>query len=196
MDQTAEPKRRRPASRSEGVIAIVALLAAAALTTRAWTQSPPAATGLAGTWELAIPDAEAHARIDRAIEHAVAGLPPIIDDIAAGQLRSRTPLSREVDVALTDARIVVTFDNARYDTAPGTSQSVPMAGDPHEMVDVIQQAGAGRLRQTFSTSRGRRFNTFSISEDGATLSLEVSIQSDRLPHELRFILPYRRRVSG
>lgn len=182
-----------------GLLGLAALVLAGALSTSAWTQDPPPVDSevrrLAGSWELAISDADAQARINRGIDQAVDAMPPIVDMIAAGQLRGRTPISRRIEIALNRIRIMVRFDAATYDTAPGMPDTCPMVGNPGETVQVVQHVVDGDLQQVFTTPQGRRWNTFVLSEDGESLTFSVVVQSERLPAAMRFSLPYRR-VSG
>jgi hypothetical protein len=193
--ESVSPTESRAA---RALLAVLAIVAAAALSTRAWTQEPvdASASSIGGSWDLAIPEADARERINRAIAQAVDGLPPIIDEIAAGQLRGRILLSSSINIALTASRIAVRFDNALYDSTPGTSSECPMAGNPDETVQFVQHLRGGHLEQIFSTPNGRRWNTFVVSGDGSALTLRVVVQSDRLPAALRFELPYRRVASN
>jgi hypothetical protein len=173
-----------------------ALVFAAALSTTAWTQAPApvdaALVRAVGTWELAITEAEARARMDRGIAQGVDGLPPIVDGIAAGRLRENISLSQRIEIALSPTRIGVRFDNSAYDTAPGETEVYPLTTGSAETIDVVQHITEGRLQQVFTTPQGRRWNTFSISADGNTLNLDVVVQSDRLPAPVRYTLQYRR----
>ncbi len=164
------------------------------LTLPVFTQVPDAgdAAGVNGTWQLALTDAQAHARIERGISEGVSGMPPIVDAIAAGQLRGRLTISHSLDITVTGDRIVVRFDAATYDTRIGERTTCPMAGSPSETIEAIQHFADGRLQQVFSTPNGRRWNTFVPSEDGHQVLLEVVVQSDRLPSRIRYALPYTR----
>lgn len=147
---------------------------------------------VSGQWQLAIEQSEARSRIERGIARATANMPPLVDAIAARTLRERTPLSRTLEIDATAARLAVRFDHSFYDTRPGHPRTVPVPEDPSTSMEVVQHFRDGRLEQIFTTSQGRRWNTFTLSEDGRTLTLEAVIQSSRLPAPVRFTIPYRR----
>lgn len=148
----------------------------------------PADVPVEGEWRLAISEEEARSRIERGIAAATEGLPPIADGIAARMLRERTPPIERVHVATTPSRIVVQLDQRRYESAPGMPQSRQSGED---RIQVVQHFREGALEQVFETPRGTRWNTFRVGDGGDTMTLEVVIESSRLPEALRFSLPYR-----
>ncbi len=50
----------------------------------------------------------------------------------------------------------------------------------------------GRLEQRFQAEDGRRVNLYSVSADGNTLTMNVTITSPRLPSPLTYKLVYNR----
>ncbi|MDQ3034548.1 MAG: hypothetical protein M3Y87_19220 [Myxococcota bacterium] len=119
-------------------------------------------------------------------------MPPLVDSIAAGRLRDRTPVSREIEIAATPERVSVEFDTSQYTTTPGHPRTVRVPGTDGDTMQVVQHFRDGRLEQVFTTPEGRRWSTFTPSADGSTLTLQAVIQSSRLPAPVRFSIPYRR----
>lgn len=150
------------------------------------------ATALTGTWTLAVSEESARASIEEGIAAAVAGLPPLVDSLAASQLRARLVVSRTVVLSVTEARIAARFPHATFDTVPGVPATVPVPGDTSETMEVVQLLRGGRLEQIFTTPGGRRWSTFTPASDGSRLTLDAVVHSDRLTTDVRFRLPYRR----
>lgn len=175
-------------------IAFMCLLFAVAWPRSAQTQAAgdaALATTLTGTWNLAISWSAAQALLDAGIATAVAGLPPLVDGVAASQLRERTPISRRIVLSVTASRIEARFVHATFTSTPGlpTPVPVPGSGDTMEMVQLLRD---GSLEQIFTTEGGRRWSTFTPNADGSRLSLSAVIHSDRLSADVRFRLPYQR----
>lgn len=181
---------------------VPALLAAACVTllgVMVWpapaatqTSDEALATTLTGTWNLAISEDAARAAIEEGITASVASLPPLIDTIAANQLRERTILSRSITLSVTATRIESRFSHATFSSAPGMPVRVPVPGAAGETMEMTQLLRGGALEQIFTTDSGRRWSTFTPSADGARLTLSAVVHSERLTTDLRFRLPYRR----
>lgn len=190
----------RPARSTAGLLLVPTGLA---LCVAAWpglgrTQSgdgwdPALAAALTGEWTLAVSEEAAQASVEAGIAAAVASLPPLVDGMAASQLRARLVVSRTITLTVAADRIQARFVHASFDTAPGMPATVPVPGDSSETMEIVQLLRAGRLEQIFTTAGGRRWSTFTPSEDGARLTLDAVVHSERLPTDVRFRIPYRRR---
>ncbi|WP_157070377.1 hypothetical protein [Sandaracinus amylolyticus] len=167
----------------------IALLASAQAQPTTAPSTPPT---LDGEWVLAVSEDQARQRLDRAIETATDGMPPIADGMAASALRERTPIIARVVISSSPQRIRVHLDERRYETAPGHPEAAPTASTSEDRVRVVHHFREGALEQVFTTERGRRWNTFRLGEDGRTMTLSVVVQSSSLPAPVRFSLPYRR----
>jgi hypothetical protein len=188
---------RRP-SRLAPLAALSALAAAASVGTpseartqaEAWDEA--LAASVRGRWTLAISEADARRAVEDGIAAAVADLPAIVDSIAARELRARIVVSPRVTLALGSDRIEAHFAHASFRSAPGVPVRTAVPGDPATSMEVVQLLRGGRLEQVFTTDGGRRWTTFTPSTDGARLTLDSVIRSERLPTDVRFRLPYRR----
>lgn len=147
---------------------------------------------LTGTWTLAISREQAQARIETGIAAAVAGMPPIVDGVAAGRLRERTPISPQIVIAVSATEIRAQFVHATFTSAPGASVRVPVPGAAGETMEMVQVLRDGRLDQVFTTEEGRRWSSITPNEDGTRMTLSAVIHSERLTTDVRFSLPYRR----
>jgi hypothetical protein len=59
-------------------------------------------------------------------------------------------------------------------------------------VQVSYSLQRGRLRERLDASEGFSTNIYRLSEDGSTLSLRSTMESDRLPAPITFTLRFRR----
>jgi hypothetical protein len=191
-------RRSRPASTMAPLIVfVVALAGLGARPAPARTQSEGAwdaalAASLSGTWTLAVSASEARASLDQGIAAATASLPPVVDSLAASQLRARLVISPSITLSVTPARIEARLGHATFDSVPGVAATVPVPSDTSTTMQVVQLLRAGRLEQVFTTDGGRRWSTFTPSADGTRLTLDAIVRSERLPTDVRFSIPYRR----
>ena len=78
-----------------------------------------------------------------------------------------------------------------------TGELAPVAGTP---LDFRKPTAVGarieqkdeQLVQTFKNEEGQRTNTYKLSPDGKTLTLEVELRSERLPEPVRYALTFQR----
>jgi hypothetical protein len=180
------------------LIALVTVLAPpVALTQEA---APPAARTeaelrrlLGGVWSLAVTPAAGQATIDAAIDRAVAEMNFFVQGITRTQLREKTPLNRRIDIAFpADGRITIGFDQRfTYTTRPGVAQ--PFTLPDGAEVEVTQHFREGHLEQYFGHSLGRRWNAYSLSPDGQTMTVTATQQGPMMPQPVHFTLQYRKR---
>jgi hypothetical protein len=150
-----------------------------------------------GTWTL---NAQASDNINTKINEAIGRMNVVVRQIARPRLRATNAAY---------PRLVITHDatSVRVDMAGRPSVSSPANGQPvlwerntgaactairGDCVQVTTQWENGRLRQTFQAEDGRRVNVYSVSPDGGTLTMAVTITSDRLPDPLTYNLVYDR----
>lgn len=150
-----------------------------------------------GTWALNRSQSD---DINAKINTAVARMNVVVRQIARPRLRN-------TNVAY--PQLVISYDqtNIRVDMQGRPSVSSPANGQPvlwqRETGGVCQQVRGdcvrvttewenGRLEQTFAADDGQRVNVFSVSPDGNTLTMNVTITSPRLPNPLTYKLVYNR----
>lgn len=186
----------RGSTRVRGAFALSAtLFAFAMLAPRAQVQEEPdpaeIARHLSGRWSLAMSAEAAQASVDRGIAGATGSMPPIVSDIAASELRRRTPIHREIEIIASPTSIEVKYPNARtYSSQPGHPRRVPIPGEDGTM-EMTQLYRRGGLEQVFSTGQGRRWNLFVPGAEGE-MTLEATVNAEQLPAPLRFQLRYRK----
>lgn len=128
--------------------------------------------------------------IEAAVGRAVDGMGFIVSDIAAGRLRGKNQLVREIVISQAGDRVRIAFDGTRvYETA--LEQWTPHHTPDGESVSVLHRYHQGSLVQLFRSDSGTRRNVFRMSGD--RIRLEVTVQSPSLPRAMTYSLTYRRR---
>ncbi|HJL19880.1 MAG TPA: hypothetical protein RMH99_29725 [Sandaracinaceae bacterium LLY-WYZ-13_1] len=175
---------------ARGLLALVALASVGVL-------APPAAgqesggDGIApfvGTWRYAGSHEHGTRIIHRAVDHTVEPMNFITRGFAAGRLRDKNQLVRRIDISNPNGNYRVTFDgNRTYTTPPNEWRNHTFDG---ERVRVLIRRRGDALVQLFRTDSGNRRNVYRITGDGR-MRLEVTVQSDQLPRDMRYRLNYR-----
>jgi hypothetical protein len=155
------------------------------------------ASQLRGTWTL---NRDQSDDINAKINTTVARMNLVVRQIARPRLRSTNTAY---------PRLVIVHDatNIRVDMQGRPSVSSPANGQPvlwhretgrtctqvrGDCVQVTTQWNNGALTQTFRADDGQRVNVFTVSPDGNTMTMNVTITSPRLPDPLTYKLVYNR----
>lgn len=177
----------------------LALLTAASLSAAALSaaaQPAPPADGVErfdGSFRLAGSLEQSTRVLHRAIDHAVEPMGAIIRDIAAGQIRDRVRVVERIVLAVSEPRASVTFDGRRTFRSPlGQWQFQQLDGRP---VRVQIRARNGALVQLIRGENGSQRVVYRLRPDGS-LAADFTIQSERLPRDLRYQLTYRRAAGA
>jgi hypothetical protein len=64
---------------------------------------------------------------------------------------------------------------------------------PDDLIDVATKLQDGRLEQAFEAEDGKRVNVYTLSPDGDTLFMDVTVTSPKLDSPLTYRMVYRRR---
>jgi len=164
---------------------LLPLLAALALPAAAHAQE----SSMRGTFTL---NRQQSDDVNRAIETAVARMSFVTRPIARGRLRrTNQPYNRAV-INFTQAEVSTTYDQRHIITSPANGQPVKWTREDGEKFDLSTEWQNGRLVQTFRAEDGSRTNTFTISPDGRTLTMHVTIRSPRLASPLEYNLVFNR----
>jgi len=156
--------------------------------------SPTPAPSLEGAYTLIDP-AAATARVNDAIERAVGGMS--FEAKARAKLQKvNLPPPQQITISYTSTEVSITSDQLG-------SIKTPSNGGPIKWTkyDVSTKWVNGNLERTFKSSDGKRVNTYSLSADGKTLTMQVYVMSapwrpwrpfSSLTHPLEYQLSYRR----
>lgn len=164
-------------------IVLVALLGA--LPSAAHGQAP----SLDGSYLLA---ADASDDVNRAIESSVARMGFIVRPIARSRLRKTNVPYRRLRISTDDGRISIAPDAAAPVVSPMDGTPIRWRREDGEVLDVVTAWEGGSLSQTFRADDGSRENRYSLSPDGRTLTMQVTVRSPRLPAPLTYVMRYRR----
>lgn len=176
-------------------IALLAALALSAVIPAA--ASAQQASQLRGTWTI---NREQSDDLNAKINTAVARMNVVVRQIARPRLRSTNTAY---------PRLVIVHDatNIRVDMQGRPSVSSPANGQPvlwhretgrtctqmrGDCVQVTTAWNNGALTQTFRAEDGQRVNVFTVSPDGNTMTMNVTVTSPRLPQPFVYKLVYNR----
>jgi hypothetical protein len=89
-----------------------------------------------------------------------------------------------------DEQVTIRYADGSPVVAPTSGQRVGWTREDGEQMEVSATLSQNRLVQTFHAEDGTRVNTFSLSPDGRTLTINVSVDSDRLSSPITYKLVY------
>lgn len=144
---------------------------------------------LSGTFELAGSRQQAQARVNRAIDEAVANMSWFQRGFARTRLREKNPVRDTTRIEVGGGNVTIEYGDATYTTPEGQWRTVTATG---EQVRLLQQVVGDRIYQTFRTDDGEKLTVYSVSDDGRQLTLDITVSSPQLPVPLRYELDYRR----
>lgn len=148
------------------------------------------AGAIAGTFVL---DRAASDNVDKAIATAVRDMNFVTRPIARGRLQKTNQPYQQVTIATAGANTIVTVDKQPPRQAPssGTAIDWTRPADGEKLKLSMQWDGA-RLVETLKAEDGQRVNAYTLSPDGSTLTMNVTITSPRLPKPLAYKLAFRK----
>lgn len=144
-----------------------------------------------GEWNI---DKENSADIPSAIETCVSNTNFIIRAIARHRLKKTNTVHEKVFISTSASSITITFGSevAKPVIAPVDGSVVPWERDDGEVFLVSHQLTGDRLVETFRGDDGQKEIDFSVSADGAVLTMAITASSPRLPEPLVYQLVYSR----
>ena len=164
---------------------LLALLAALVLPAASYAQE----SSMRGTWTL---NRQASDNVTQAINTAVARMSFITRPIARGRLTRTNPMYNRVVINYTPTQVSTVFDQRHAIESPANGQPIDWTREDGEKFHLSTSWEAGRLVQTFRAEDGTRTNTYSVSGDGNTLTMNVVIRSPKLPQPLTYKLVYNK----
>lgn len=171
--------------RQRTVVALALALSAAAIPSLGSAQE----ASMRGTFTL---NRQASDNVATAINTAVARMNFVTRPIARGRLtRTNQPYQRVV-IDFNQSQVTIQFENRAAIVSPGNGTPVRWRREDGEMLNVSTEWENSQLEQTFAAEDGQRVNTYSISADGNTLTMNVRITSPRLPQPLTYKLVFNR----
>jgi hypothetical protein len=164
------------------------LLAAAVLMAAPVAVHAQAGT-IAGTFAL---DRAASDNVDKAIAQAVKKMNFVTRPIARGRLQKTNQPYQQVTIATAGANTTVTIDKLAPRSAPSNGTPVDWTRADGEKFKLSMTWENGGLVESFKAEDGQRVNSYTLSPDGSTLTMNVTITSPRLPKPLTYKLVFKK----
>lgn len=135
--------------------------------------------------------AEDRTSISQAVEQAASHVPAFIRPLVRNRLTRVVVPYHSIDLGVTND--VVTFNRNASDQpirARIGGRPISYAPPDGKMFEVTFAAEGENLRQTYSNNEGTRENLFSLSEDGAILTMAVTIRPAIIKSAISLTLTY------
>jgi hypothetical protein len=150
---------------------------------------PSQTPNIQGTYAL---DAAASDDVHKAIDGAVKGMSRLIKGIAHSRLEKTNVPYQRIVISFTPCEVSITTDQWATIVTCACDTPVDWTRKDGEKFKVSTVWENGKLKQTFKGEDGQRTNIYSISADGKTLTMHVSVTSPRLKQPLMYKQIYRR----
>ena len=137
-------------------------------------------------------DAGASDNIQQSIDRTIAPMNVIIRAIARRRLRETNDAYDSVTLDCAGDRISIQFEHAAPVVVPATGAVIKWTDEDGETFDVSAKLVGRSIEQVFAASDGVRTNRYTLSADGASLTMNVAVQAPRLPGPLTYKLVFRR----
>ncbi len=131
----------------------------------------------------------------QAVDTAAAGVSFVIRPIARKRLRDTNQPYDTVSFRIQPGEIVCTRNGKSPIRSDEKGTPVQWTREDGKLYQVTQQFKDGAFTQLYKAEDGSRTNHFTLSADGAKLSLEVTVESPKLPKPLRYSLEFRRHAE-
>lgn len=145
---------------------------------------------LSGTFER---DAAASDDVKKAIDHAVSEMNFVMRPVAHGRLEKTNQPYQSVEIAIAGPNVSIKTDDRPAIVTPAAGTAIKWKREDGEVFDVSTALkDKTRVDQTFAAEDGKRVNTFTVSPDGKTLTMTVTVSSSKLPRPLTYKQVYKR----
>ncbi len=130
--------------------------------------------------------------VNAAIDAAIRPMNFLVRAVARGRLRTANVAYERLVIASTADTVNVTYHERAPVITPANGAVVKWWREDGQDFDVSTEWENGRLIQTFRAPDGRRVNVYSVSADGRTLTMDVTLTTPRLAAPLRYKLVFDR----
>ena len=175
--------------RLNAVALYIVLLGSMVLPAATSVSVKPQTPSLQGTYTL---DAAASDDIDKAIDAAVNKARLLARRALRQQLPKFNVSYTQISIFFTETEVSVATDHHPPLRTPLNGAPVDWTRDDGEKFKVSTVREGKNLKRTFKVEGGERVNTYSISADGKTLNMHVSVTGTYLPQPLTYKLVYQR----
>jgi len=151
----------------------------------------PPASSLDGTY--VVKDAkQARKSLDAAIERTVADVNRLFRGKAREALRDKQTICGKLSLTVGDQTTTVSCkSNGRSASAPNSGARKKLQRDG-KTAYLSHKVTGNQIVQTIKGDKGTRRATYALSSDGKTLTVSISLESDKLDTPLRYTVTYVR----
>jgi len=144
-----------------------------------------------GAW---LYDKSRSADVSAAVEACVAKTNFVVRAVARPRLlKTNVPYDR-ITIATSPSEVKVVYGAAGKPVASAPDgKSIPWKREDGEVFQLSHELKGDRLVETFRGDDGSKQESFGVSADGATLSVDVKVTSPKLPEPLVYRLVYKRK---
>lgn len=128
-----------------------------------------------------------------AIEATVMALNVLFRPIARKRITAGNPLREQISIAVVGKTVSVSFGADRKISGPFDGAAVSWTDEAGSPLKVTFSLVKGRIIMHCQGEGGARRNVFTLDESGDTLTMSVTMSSDRLPVPVKYALTYRRK---
>lgn len=147
------------------------------------------ASPFTGVWRFAGGDAERRA-FEASVTRTVQGMGWLIEGMAAGRLRERSPIPDVITIRVENNVIEYTGVRGRLFRTPADGSAVQTNNPQGEPITLTTRINGNQMIRFGSRADGTRREVLTVN--GNTLVVEGTVTSPRLPRPLTYRFTYRR----
>lgn len=173
---------------------VLASTAAADPPAAAPAQEAPAASPrerFAGTYSYVGGDKQ-KAAIEAAIEKAIDGMFFATKPIARSRLKDKTQIRNPVGFAFGGGNITIKMGGVADATSKDDGSPAQYKSGSDTVKLTQKFAGDNQIVQVFAADDGTRTNVYTLSADGKTLTVSITLTSSKLSAPVKYALTYRK----
>jgi len=129
--------------------------------------------------------------IKRAVDEGAAQINFLLRPIARSRLKKTNPNITRVEIVRSGEEVTLHLGTSKPATARPGGTTVKWSRDDEEFDLALTWEGT-TLAQAFTAPDGKRVNRYTLSPDGNTLSLEITLTSDMLKKPVKYTLTFKR----
>lgn len=128
--------------------------------------------------------------IDKGIEAAIDDMSFLIKPIAKGKLEKTNNASKQIVVKMDGDKLTVRHDNRAPVTSAPDGKPFKWTREDGDVFTVTQKATENTITQVYFSDEGNKTMTYKFAPDFKTMTLDVKVDSPKLPAPLRYSITY------
>lgn len=146
-----------------------------------------------GTFTTTISKSEANRQVKEQIDDTVDELNFVLRPFARMRLKEATKQCEDIKIDFRGPELSIQCDDRPAAVAPVTGEQGLYVNEEEHRFALVYKLGQRQILQVFADRDGQRKNLYSLSPDGRVLTIETTIESDRLPKPLEYTRTYEKR---